>query len=206
MSAAEKIQKKYISVEEYFEMEKHSEIRHEYYNGEVFAMAGTSINHNRIVQNLSGVLRPIFRPRGCEVLLESVKLEAIKHFYYPYPDLMLTCDTDDMDAEYIIKKPTLIVEVLSKSSVLNDRVAKLRRYKKNPSLQYYLIVSQYEFLVEIYSRVDDSTSWLYDVYEDQNDIINFPKLDLNLCLSDIYEGIKMREEDKEKDEDYILKD
>ena len=206
MNAAEKIQKKYISVEEYFEMEKHSEIRHEYYNGEVFAMAGTSINHNRIVQNLSGVLRPIFRPRGCEVLLESVKLEAIKHFYYPYPDLMLTCDTDDMDAEYIIKKPTLIVEVLSKSSVLNDRVAKLRRYKKNPSLQYYLIVSQYEFLVEIYSRVDDSTSWLYDVYEDQNDIINFPKLDLNLCLSDIYEGIKMREEDKEKDEDYILKD
>ena len=206
MSVAEKIQKKYISVEEYFEMEKHSEIRHEYYNGEVFAMAGTSINHNRIVQNLSGVLRPIFRPRGCEVLLESVKLEAIKHFYYPYPDLMLTCDTDDMDAEYIIKKPTLIVEVLSKSSVLNDRVAKLRRYKKNPSLQYYLIVSQYEFLVEIYSRVDDSTSWLYDVYEDQNDIINFPKLDLNLCLSDIYEGIKMREEDKEKDEDYILKD
>ena len=204
MSVAEIIQKKYISVEEYFEMEKHSEIRHEYYNGEVFAMAGTSINHNRIVQNLSGVLRPIFRQRGCEVLLESVKLEAIKHFYYPYPDLMLTCDTQDMDAEYIIKKPTLIVEVLSKSSVLNDRVAKLRRYKNIPSLQYYLIVSQHEFVVESYSRVDDSTSWLYDVYEDQNDIINFPKLDLKLSLSDIYEGIKMREEDKEKDEDYIL--
>jgi Uma2 family endonuclease len=204
MSVAELIQKKYISVEEYFEMEKHSEIRHEYYNGEVFAMAGTSINHNRIVQNLSGVLRPIFRQRGCEVLLESVKLEAIKHFYYPYPDLMLTCDTQDMDAEYIIKKPTLIVEVLSKSSVLNDRVAKLRRYKNIPSLQYYLIVSQHEFLVESYSRVDDSTSWLYDVYEDQNDIINFPKLDLKLSLSDIYEGIKMREEDKEKDEDYIF--
>nr|WP_299419693.1 Uma2 family endonuclease [uncultured Emticicia sp.] len=204
MSEAEKIQKKYISVEEYFEMEKHSEIRHEYYDGEVFAMAGTSINHNRIVQNLSGVLRPIFRPRGCEVLLESVKLEAIKHFYYPYPDLMLTCDTEDMDAEYIIKKPTLIVEVLLKSSVLNDRVAKLRRYKNIPTLQYYLIVSQYEFLVESYCRVDDSTSWLYDVYEDQNDIINFPKLDLKLALSDIYEGIKMREEDKEKDEDYIL--
>lgn len=206
MSAAEKIQKNYISVEEYFEMEKHSEIRHEYYDGEVFAMTGTSINYNRIVQNLSGVLRPIFRPRGCEVLLESVKLEAIKHFYYPYPDLMLTCDADDLDAEYIIKKPTLIIEVLSKSSVLNDRVAKLRRYKNIPSLQYYLIVSQYEFLVELYSRVDDATSWLYDVYEDKTDTINFPKLDLNLSLSDIYEGIKMREEDKEKDEDYILKD
>lgn len=204
MSAAEKVQKKYISVEEYFEMEKHSEIRHEYYDGEVFAMAGTSINHNRVVQNIAGVLRPIFRPRGCDILLESVKLEAIKHFYYPYPDLMLTCDADDMEAEYIIKKPTLIVEVLSKSSVLNDRVTKLRRYKNIPSLQYYLIVSQYEFLVELYSRVDDSTSWLYDVYEEKNDIINFNKLDLKLSLSDIYEGIKMREEDKEKD--YILKD
>jgi len=117
---------------------------------------------------------------------------------------MLTCDADDLDAEYIIKKPTLIIEVLSKSSVLNDRVAKLRRYKNIPSLQYYLIVSQYEFLVELYSRVDDATSWLYDVYEEKTGTINFSKLDLNLSLSDIYEGIKMREEDKEKD--YILKD
>ena len=82
----------------------------------------------------------------------------------------------------------------------------MRRYKNIPSLQYYLIVSQYEFLVESYSRVDDSSSWLYDVYEDKNDIVNFTKLDLKISLSDIYEGIKMREEDKEKDEDYILKD
>lgn len=139
-------------------------------------------------------------------MLESVKLEAIKHFYYPYPDLILTCDAADIDAEYIIKNPTLIIEILSKSSVLNDRVAKLRRYKKNPSLQYYLIVSQYDFLVESYSRVDDSRFWLYDVYEDKNDIISFSKLDLKLSLSDIYEGIKMREEDKEKDEDYVLKE
>jgi len=206
MSAAEKIQKNYISVEEYFEMEKHSEIRHEYYDGEVFAMAGTSLNHNEIIQNIAGILRPIFRPKGFKVLLESVKLEAIKHFYYPYPDLMLTCDADDLDAEYIIKKPTLIIEVLSKSSVLNDRVAKLRRYKNIASLQYYLIVSQYEFLVELYIRVDNATLWLYDVYEEKTGTINFSKLDLNLSLSDIYEGIKMREEDKEKDEDYILKD
>lgn len=198
--------KKYISVEEYFEMEKHSEVRHEYYDGEVFAMAGTSLNHNEIIQNIAGVLRPLFRPKGYKVLLESVKLEAIKHFYYPYPDLMLTCDAEDMEAEYIIKKPTLIVEVLSELSVLNDRVAKLRRYKNIPSLQYYLIVSQYDFLVESYSRVDDSTSWLYDVYEDKNDSIVFPKLDLKLSLSDIYEGIKMREEDTEKDEDYVLKE
>jgi Uma2 family endonuclease len=206
MSAVEKIQKKYISVEEYFEMEKQSEIRHEYYDGEVFAMAGTSLNHNRIVQNIAGILRPIFRPKGCEVLLESVKLEAIKRFYYPYPDLMLTCDVDDIDAEYIIKSPTLIIEVLSKSSMARDRISKLRRYKNIPSLQYYLIVSQYEFLVELYSRVEDSTSWLYDVYENETDIINFEKLDLKLSLSDIYDRIKMKEEDKEKEEDYILKE
>lgn len=206
MSAAEKIKKHYISVEEYFAIEEQSEIRHEYYDGEIFAMAGTSLNHNEIVQNIANYLRSIFRPKGCKVLVESVKLEAIKNFYYPYPDLMLTCDTDDINAEYIIKNPTLIVEVLSRSTMLHDRNIKLRRYKNIPSLQYYLIVSQYECLVELYSRFDDSSSWLYDVYENETDIISFEKLNLKLSLSDIYEGIKMREEDKEKEEDYILKE
>ena len=203
MGAVEKIQKNYISVEEYFEMEEQSEIRHEYYDGEVYAMAGTTLVHNAIVQNIARDLYSKFNPKGCKVLVEAVKLEAIKRFYYPYPDVMLTCDEEDKKAEYFIKNPTLLVEVLSKSSIKQDRIFKLRRYKTIPSLQYYLIVSQYEYLVELYTRFDDSSSWLYDVYENKDDVIIFEKINLSLSLSSIYEGIVMREEDKEKEEDYL---
>ena len=203
MGAVEKIQKNYISVEDYFEMEEQSEIRHEYYDGEVYAMAGTTLVHNEIVQNIGGKLRSEFRPKGCKILVEAVKLEAIKRFYYPYPDVMLTCDEEDKKAEYFIKNPSLLVEVLSKSTMSHDRGFKLRRYKTIPSLQYYLIVSQYEYLVELYTRFDDSSSWLYDVYENKDDVIIFEKINLSLSLSSIYEGIVMREEDKEKEEDYL---
>jgi Uma2 family endonuclease len=199
MSALEKTKKQYITVEEYFAMEEQSEIRHEYFDGEVFAMAGTSLNHNEIVQNIAGKLRTEFRPKGCKILVESVKLEVIKRYYYPYPDVMLTCDKEDSNAEYLIKNPILIVEVLSKSTMSHDRIFKLRRYKTIPSLQYYLIVSQYEHLVELYSRFDDSSSWLYDIYENKEDIISFQKLNLTLSLSDIYEAIEIRDEDKESD-------
>ena len=203
MGAVEKIQKNYISVEDYFEMEEQSEIRHEYYDGEVYAMAGTTLVHNAIVQNIARDLYSKFNPKGCKVLVEAVKLEAIKRFYYPYPDVMLTCDEEDKKAEYFIKNPSLLVEVLSKSTMSHDRGFKLRRYKTIPSLQYYLIVSQYEYLVELYSRFDDSSSWLYDVYENKDDVITFEKINLSLSLSSIYEGIIMREEDKEKEEDYL---
>ncbi len=206
MGAAEKIQKQYITVEEYFEMEERSEIRHEYYDGEIRAMAGTTLKHNEIVQNITSFIRSKFRTKGCKVFTESVKLEAIKHFYYPYPDVMLTCDKEDIDADYLIKNPSLIVEVLSKSTAQHDRTFKLRKYKTIPSVQYYLIVSQYEYIVEVFSRFEDSDSWFYDVYENENDVINCSKIDLKLSLSDIYEGINMREEDKEREEDYFLKD
>jgi Uma2 family endonuclease len=206
MGAAEKIQKQYITVEEYFEMEERSEIRHEYYDGEIRAMAGTTLKHNKIVLNIASFIRSKFRTKGCEIFAESIKLEAIKHFYYPYPDVMLTCDKEDIDADYIIKNPSLIVEVLSKSTAQHDRTFKLRKYKTIPSVQYYLIVSQHEYIVEVFSRFEDSDSWLYDAYENENDVINFNKIDLTLSLSDIYEGIKMREEDKEREEDYFLKE
>lgn len=88
MGAAKKLAYDYITVEKYFELdEKSVDVKYEYYNGEVVAMAGTTLNHNELVMNFAMLLRSKFKPKGCRVFSESVKLEATKHFYYPYPDV-----------------------------------------------------------------------------------------------------------------------
>lgn len=190
--------KKYYTLEEYLAWEEHNEIRHEFYQGEVFAMAGTTIQHNLIVDNVKDKIKQNFQPKGCIVLTESVKLEVIKNVYYPYPDVMLTCHTLDKKSDYIIKFPSLIVEVLSKSTSDYDRGFKWHQYKKMPSLQHYLLVSQYEMLVELYSRNDTSDIWTYQVFENQTDEIYFNHLDFKMPVQTIYQDIVFLSDEENK--------
>jgi len=179
------------SFAEFLEFEKHSEIRYEFYNGEVFAMAGTTIIHNLLVGRMRDLIREKFAPRGCYTLTESVKLEAIKDQYYPYPDLMLTCHELDKQERYIVKNPVLIAEVLSKSTAEADRYFKWQRYKKIPSLQYYLLISQYEVLTEIFSRTDQPETWLYQSFDQPMDQIKLSAIDFTLSVGDMYDGITL---------------
>ena len=182
-------EKTHYSVTEYFELDNNSEIRYEFYDGGVFAMAGTTKRHNIIVDNVKDVLKHHFRPQGCGVFAESVKLEAIKKFYYPYPDVLLTCDPRDAQEEYIVAHPSLIVEVLSKSTADYDKDFKLKKYKSIPSLQYYLIVSQYGCSVEMYGRTDDDNIWTYQSFERMTDEIRLPRLDFAFPVADVYQNI-----------------
>lgn len=182
-------EKKYYSVEEYFELENTGEIRHEFYEGEVFAMAGTTKNHNLITDNIRDFFKAVFRPKGCDTFSESVKLEAIKNTYYPYPDVMVSCDDRDKEDEYIVAHPSILVEVLSKSTAEYDKDFKLKKYKKIASLQYYLIVSQYECSVELYSRTQHPDVWLYQTYEEMTETVSFERLHFTMPVSAIYEAV-----------------
>ncbi|MBB3836365.1 Uma2 family endonuclease [Runella defluvii] len=184
------LEKKHYTLEEYFELDNQSEVRYEFYEGEVFAMAGTSKNHNIITDNIQSALKRVFRPKGCDVFSESVKLEAIKNAYYPYPDVMVSCDERDKEDEYVVAYPSVLVEVLSKSTAEYDKDFKLKKYKKIPSVQYYLIVSQYECSVELYSRTDNPELWLYQTYEKLTDTISFDRLGFTLAVSTIYESVR----------------
>jgi Uma2 family endonuclease len=93
------------------------------------------------------LIKANFQPKGCRVFSESVKLEAQKNVYYPYPDLILTCHPEDLKEHYLVKNPSLLVEVLSKTTADYDRTFKWQRYRKIPSLQHYLLVSQYDFFL-----------------------------------------------------------
>ena len=172
MGQAQLEDKKY-TIEEYLELEEKSDLRHEYYDGEIFAMAGTTMNHNRIVGRLRSFLEGIFLPKGCDVFAENVKVEVIKNFYYPYPDVILTCAPDDISGTYIVRHPSILVEVLSKSSSVYDRDFKFRRYKEITSLQYYMLVSQYDCYIELYTRTEQEGIWTYQSFDNPGTVISF---------------------------------
>ncbi|MCU0354553.1 MAG: Uma2 family endonuclease [Cytophagales bacterium] len=182
-------QKKHYTTEAYFAYEEHSEFRHEFHHGELFRMDATTIRHNEIIDNVKDVLRTVFRPKGCRVVSESIRLEAVRNEYYPYPDIMVTCHGFDRESDSTVRNPSLIVEVLSKPMAANDRGLKWKHYQTIPALQHYLLVSQYECSAELYSRTEKPEVWLYQSYNHMTDVIEFQRLDFSLPVAKIYENI-----------------
>jgi Uma2 family endonuclease len=188
-------EQKYFTVEEYLEYEEHSEFRHEFYQGELFAMAGGTTNHNRLVNRGRSIAERTFLPRGCDVFSETVKLEVIKNEYYPYPDVMITCNRMDLSAKYIIKFPSLIIEVLSHSTESRDRGWKFARYKKIPTLKYYVLVSQTSVYVEVFTRIEGIDIWKYQSYDTIEAVIDFDEIDFKLPISEMYQNIVFEEDE-----------
>ena len=180
--------KKHFTVEEYLQYEEESEFRNEFYKGELFPIEATTRKHNKIVNNIMRTFVPHFEPKGCEAFSENVKLEVIKGVYYPYPDVMMSCEPDDNDA-LLIKKPVIIIEVLSPSTAAYDKGFKWVQYRKIASLRYYLVISQDEVMVEMYSRKDGTSLWSFQYFTNIQNIIHFEYLDFELPLSSIYEYV-----------------
>ncbi|MBF9219668.1 Uma2 family endonuclease [Hymenobacter ruricola] len=172
--------------EEYFALEAQSAVRHEYFDGEVFAMAGTTIPHNLIKGNIIAGLRAGARQQGCRVYDESVRLAVQDQFHYTYPDIMVSCDPADRRSSLLIRQPVLIVEVLSPSTAEYDRSRKFNQYKKIPSLRHYILVSQTAWVLEWFRR-DDLGQWVYTVFSDPADVLEIPELSLRLPLAQVYD-------------------
>ncbi|MBS3936710.1 MAG: Uma2 family endonuclease [Sulfuritalea sp.] len=147
-----------VSVEEYLAGELQTEIRHEYIDGQVYAMGGASDRHGLILNALAFALTPPARKRPCQLFSSDMKLKLSisgRPVFY-YPDLMLACDPDDREP-YFRTRPCLIVEVLSESTERIDRREKLLAYPTLPSLHEYALVAQDVRRVEIFRRAND---WL----------------------------------------------
>lgn len=173
--------KPWISPEEYLTLERTADVRHEYVNGEVYAMVGGSRRHNVITQNLSGALRPSIRRRGCESYTENVKVrvEVANAFYYP--DLVVTCDSRD-DDPYIVHAPSLIVEVLSASTEAIDRREKRAHYQMIPSLREFVLIAQDGRCVDIYRR--NGQEWTHATITEGD--VTFESVGVTVTLDDIY--------------------
>jgi len=148
-----------LSVEAYLTGEEGGELRHEYIDGQLYAMTGASRQHGLIVSNLVAGLRPLIRGRGCQLFSNDMKVRlriAGQDIFY-YPDLLLSCDQDDRKT-YYCTKPCMIVEVLSESTERIDRREKFLAYTTLPSLRDYLLVSQTRRAVWHYRRSTQATA------------------------------------------------
>jgi len=145
-----------LTVEDYLTGEDGNDIRHEYIDGQVYAMTGASDRHGLITGNIYAVLRPLLRGTHCQLFASDMKvrLDVSHQDIFYYPDLLLSCDPTDRET-YYRTKPCLLVEVLSETTERIDRREKLFAYQTIPSLQEYLLVSQTQQTLQIHRRSDD---------------------------------------------------
>jgi Uma2 family endonuclease len=159
--------------------------RHEFVDGQMFLMAGGTVQHAKIALRLAAKLLAAAEDTDCEVVSANVRLQIADVYYYP--DVMLSCQEDKLERRFF-KHPCLIVEVLSDSTALIDREEKWQRYRTIPSLKMYVLLSQDEARAETFSRNPDGT-WLYTVLE-HDDLLKLPCVDLSVPVSSLYRGVR----------------
>jgi Uma2 family endonuclease len=176
-----------MSFEEYLEFEKTSPIRHEYIAGRAFAMTGASRPHNKITGNLFAAFHSHLRGSPCEPFSSDmkVKIETAGDRLSYYPDVVVACDPASSDEDFLTE-PTLIVEVLSPSTESVDRREKLHHYRKIPTLQEYVLLTQRIPRVTIYRRDED---WRVHQLKSLEEQAEFRSIQLLLPLARIYEGV-----------------
>lgn len=181
-----------LTFDEYLRFEEKSEGRHEFDHGTVYAMAGGTINHNLLIDNIKDLLKPDVRKRGCNIFSENIKVEVVRGESMTYPDVVVTCHPFDLRGDNrIIRQPRLLVEVLSTSTAHLDRGLKWQRYRKIPSLWYYMLVEQYAPVVELFSRIEETDEWINTLYEAPGDAIVLPRLGVELSVGAIYRDIDL---------------
>lgn len=181
----------YITEAKYLELEANSNIKHEYANGEVLAMAGASENHSLITGNIFATFHSQLRGKPCKTHQSDLRVQVTSAGAYRYPDVTVVCGTSefgDTTPETLLN-PTLLVEVLSPTTAQIDYEYKLAEYQKIPSLQEFLIISQERPRIEVWIRQKERDTWLYMDRRGLDSELYLPSIDCTLALSDVYERV-----------------
>jgi Uma2 family endonuclease len=181
---------KLMTPAEYLEWEAQQEGRHEYLNGEVYAMTGGTLAHNAIAINLTSLLKRHVRSRGCQIFMSDVKVQlAETGDPYFYPDLAVTCHPEDKQSTKYLKHPCLIAEVLSPSTESYDRGEKFARYRRLESLQEYLLVCSTKISVEIF-QLNERHKWELTPYV-AGETVQLASIDFECAIELLYEDVDL---------------
>ncbi len=180
-----------LTAAEYLAIERKAEFKSDFFNGEMFAMAGASRWHNIINENLSIRIRGQLWGSDCRTLSRDLRVLVDDTGLYCYPDLLIQCGKMEFldDAEDVLLNPTAIIEVLSPSTFRYDRVVKFRQYRTLPSLQEYILVEQEEAAVDRFCRQADG-SWAMVSFVGLAATLELLCVPVRVPLAEIYAGIE----------------
>jgi Uma2 family endonuclease len=178
-----------ISVEDYLEGEKISPVKHEYVDGVVYAMAGTSDTHNLIAGDIYIALGVHLRGSRCQPFSGEIKVQVTRNVYY-YPDILVSCE-ENPESAYFRNAPILIIEITSPSTATTDRREKLFLYRQMPSLQEYAIVDQHRVNIELHRRQPNGT-WITYFFDASDDEVEFQSVGLTMPIPEIYRRVRFK--------------
>lgn len=183
-----------LTPQEYLAIERIREYKSEYVNGEMFAMAGASKRHNLIMLNAAGELRSQLKGRPGHVYVTDMRVKVNPPELYTYPDVIVVCDQEQFEdqQEDTLLNPTMIIEVLSRTTETYDRGRKFVYYRKIESLREYILISQEMPLVECYVREPGSQSWLFSEANTLQDVVALTSINCRLILAEVYDKVELK--------------
>jgi Uma2 family endonuclease len=183
---------KFISIEEYLTLEEEAEVKHEYFQGETFAMAGGTIAHNQIVTNTTGELHSFLKGKPCQVFNsdQRIHIEAVSLF--TYPDLSIVCGEPERwnNRNDVITNPVVVIEVLSKKTQNYDRGDKFKFYRSLPSLKEYILISSTEILIERYTK-QATAFWTLKEAANPEDAFLVETIDFSCPIKELYSNVAL---------------
>ena len=185
--------KKRFTPQEYLTLERKSETRNEYYNGEIFAMSGASREHNLIAGNLFRDIGNQLEDRPCETYMNDMRVWIEATGLYSYPDVVVVCSEprfQDREVDTLLN-PTVIVEVLSPTTAAYDRGDKFRHYRRIDLLREFVLISQDRMMVERYTR--RGNDWVLSDLTDPDQVLKLESIDCQIPLNRIYAKITFPE-------------
>jgi Uma2 family endonuclease len=185
------IAKRRYTLAEYLELDKHTDERYEYFDGEVVAMSGASLRHNRIVRNLIRAIDASLEGKPCEVLPADMRIKVPKALPYRYADLVVVCGEpiiEDMQGLEILVNPLVIIEVLSATTEAYDRGIKFSEYQSITSFREYVLIAQDRPHITHYIR-QESGQWLRSDLQGVTEHLLLQALDYAIPVAEIYRQV-----------------
>ena len=183
-------EKQYITPEQYLESERLALEKHEFYLGEIFAMSGASFRHNQIFKNTYGNLFNKLKGKPCQPYGSDLRIHIPNNSLYTYPDISIICGKPEMTDKVkdTITNPSVIIEILSKSTYDYDKGQKFTLYRDIDSLREYILIDSMSIRVEHYFKNEDS-SWTLKDYRTIDAKLNIETISFDLLLSDVYADV-----------------
>ena len=181
-----------FSPEEYLALERDALTKSEYFEGTLLAMSGASENHILLQMSVGVALYPQLRRRGCRIYGSDMRVKIPSHRTYTYPDLTIVCGEPQFEdgRRDTLLNPTVIIEILSPSTAIDDRTGKFARYRQLPSLREHFLFAQDAPSIERLTRQPDD-QWLWSIAEWLTDTIDIVTIGCSLSLADIYADLEL---------------